>query len=196
MVPDCREALCANVNPGDVGVAGVAVARAVFSPIRTTTTSGEQEVVSETDTDAPKLVPSEALPSRESPVEAPLTVNSDAPELPAWMESPEYTAVTVTVPPDAGAAYVMVHELEEGLFVDREQFELLKVPPLPPSPHETEPVGVNTAPVSASFVDAVKVSVLPAVTVDGFGVTPVLLVLLFIINADEPRLPPCKESPA
>ena len=51
------------VNPVDVGTEGAAVALAVFSPIRTSITSGEHEVVSETETVVPRLTPPDALPS-------------------------------------------------------------------------------------------------------------------------------------
>jgi hypothetical protein len=65
-VPVGRVDLWAKVSPGDVGVEGVATALAEFSPISTTITSGEQEVVRETDTVVPKSVPLEALPSNET----------------------------------------------------------------------------------------------------------------------------------
>ena len=54
------------VNPVDVGTEGDAIALAVFSPIRTSITSGEHEVVSEMETVVPRLTPPEALPSSES----------------------------------------------------------------------------------------------------------------------------------
>jgi hypothetical protein len=62
-VPDCSEALSANVNPDEEGVAAVAAALAVFSPSKTITTSGEHDVVSETETVVPKFTPVDALPS-------------------------------------------------------------------------------------------------------------------------------------
>ena len=65
-MPDCRDVLKVNDNPLDVGAAAVALALAVFSPMRTKTTSGEHEVVSETETVVPKFVPADALPSSES----------------------------------------------------------------------------------------------------------------------------------
>jgi hypothetical protein len=65
-VPVGRADLWAKVSPGDVGGEGVATALAEFSPINTTITSGEQEVVRETDTVVPRPVPPEALPSNET----------------------------------------------------------------------------------------------------------------------------------
>src|ERR1022692_29343 len=66
MVPDNREALRVKVSPGEVGIEVVAVALAVFSPIRTIITSGEHEVVSETETVVPRLTPPDVLPSSDS----------------------------------------------------------------------------------------------------------------------------------
>jgi hypothetical protein len=66
MVPESREALRVKVSPGEVGAVAVAVALAVFSPTRTSMTSGEHEVVRETETVVPRLTPPDALPSSES----------------------------------------------------------------------------------------------------------------------------------
>jgi hypothetical protein len=62
MVADCRDVLSVKVSPGDVGVEAVAVALAVFSPIRTSITSGKHEVVRETETVVPRLTSPDALP--------------------------------------------------------------------------------------------------------------------------------------
>jgi hypothetical protein len=67
-VPVERADLCVKVSPWDVGMEGVAAALAEFSPINTTITSGEQEVVRETDRVAPRPVPLDALPSNETRV--------------------------------------------------------------------------------------------------------------------------------
>jgi hypothetical protein len=65
-VPVGRADLWVKVSPGEVGVEGLATALAEFSPINTTITSGEHEVVRETDTVVPRPIPLEALPSNET----------------------------------------------------------------------------------------------------------------------------------
>ena len=73
--------------------------------------------------------------------------------------------------------------------------ELLKLPPLPPSPQLTAPVGVDEVPELVSATVAVNVIVFPIVTEDGLGDTVVLEVRRFTVNAEVPELPECVVSP-
>ncbi len=70
----------------------------------------------------------------------------------------------------------------------------LKVPPLAPSLHVTVPVGEVAVPLSLSVTDAVKVMLLPGATEEGFGVTPVVVVLS-TVRAKVPELALFLESP-
>ena len=81
-----------------------------------------------------------------------LTVSADVPELPACELSPEYVAVTVAALGVAGAAYVVLHELELELALTNTQVELLKLPPAPASYHETILVGVDGAALASVTV--------------------------------------------
>ena len=88
----------------------------------------------------------------------------------------------VTPPPVEDAVYVITQVLVEELALDRAQKpEPLKLPPFPPSLHETVPVGVVGAP-PVSVTVTVKAIMLPAATDEGLGATPV------VVGCDDPDI--------
>ena len=72
-----------------------------------------------------------------------------------------------------------------------------KIPPLPPSPHATVPVGVLGEPL-VSVTVTVKVTEFPMVTEAGLGVMLTEVVSsegLVTLNVETPELAECVESP-
>ncbi len=88
----------------------------------------------------------------------------------------------------------MVHMLARGPAAVNVHEGLLKLPPAPPSLHDTVPVGmVGELLVSVTF--ALKVIVFPRATDDGFGVMVVVVLRSLTVNADWPKLKACVLSP-
>ena len=71
----------------------------------------------------------------------------------------------------------------------------LNSPPLPPSSHETVPVGITFVPVPGSLTLAENVRAFPIVVVAGLGVIVVVVVRRFTVNDAVPKLPVCALSP-
>jgi hypothetical protein len=65
---------------------------------------------------------------------------------------------------------------------------LLNVPPAPPSLHETVPEGADCVPALLSETVTVKVIEPPVVTLDGLGLSDVLVVRRDAVNTVEPEL--------
>jgi hypothetical protein len=91
----------------------------------------------------------------------------------------------------------MVQELSLELTAERWHVAPLKVPPLPPSLQDTEPVGGDRW-LAVSVTVAAKVIVLPMATEAGSGDTVVMVAsnrMLVTVSADVPELAPCEGSP-
>ena len=71
----------------------------------------------------------------------------------------------------------------------------LNNPPLPPSSHETVPVGITFVPRPGSLTLTVNVKAFPIFVVAGLGVTVVVVVRKVIVNCVVPKLPVCALSP-
>jgi hypothetical protein len=89
-----------------------------------------------------------------------------------------------------GGVYVTVHALPLDPVEASVHVLLEKVPPAPPSLQDIVPVGTVLVPPVVSLTFAVKLIVLPIVTVAGLGVTFVLVLRLLTVNADVPELVP------
>ena len=82
------------------------------------------------------------------------TVSADVPELVLWVLSPEKVAVIVTGAVDDGV-YIIVQALALELVGASVQEEPeLKLPPAPPSLHDTVPVGLVFVPMLGSLTAA------------------------------------------
>jgi len=81
-----------------------------------------------------------------------VTVSFDMPELVLWIASPEKVAVIVKVPAFAGGLYTMAHlpVLVEVPNCANVHEVALKLPPAPPSLHDTVPVGMLFVPTLES----------------------------------------------
>jgi hypothetical protein len=72
---------------------------------------------------------------------------------------------------------------------------VLNVPPLPPSLHVMVPVGTVLVPLLMSLTVALKTTLFPMMTVDGFGDTVVLVIRRLTVCVREPLLVLCVMSP-
>src|SRR2546426_1586807 len=101
-----------------------------------------------------------------------VTASADVPDPPAFVVSPEYVAV-IQIWPDFDGVYDIVHVLEAPLAAASVHVGLLKVPPAPPSLHDTVPVGLVGVPLVVSVTTAEKAVDIPTVPAAGFDDTEV-----------------------
>ena len=89
--------------------------------------------------------------------------------------------------PFADGVYAMTQMLVLELAVTNVQEVELKIPPAPPSLHDTVPVGVAGVPF-VSFTVTVNAIVFPIMTDDGVGATFEVVTCPDTVSADGPEL--------
>jgi len=87
-----------------------------------------------------------------------------------------------------------VYAIEHPFEKEEKQYGLLKLPPAPPSFHETAQDGV-LIPQPNPFMEAVNVMVFPIATYAGLGLTLTLVLILATVRLDVPELLTCALSP-
>ena len=95
----------------------------------------------------------------------------------------------IVIVPVVDGVYPIVQALTFVVRAVRVHVLELKLPPEPPSLHDTVPVGKYLVPPAASATFALKCTGCPIDVVAGFGVTVVVLLRSIDVSDDVPELP-------